>query len=334
MNPETALVSRQAVSPALLSAISLWADATTDAGSARRQDLRRDKQQSVAAFFAYTGKHPGEVAPPDVKGWQEEMEGQGLARTTIYNRVSLLSSFYWWAMRDPQLSQLIRSNPALLARPKAPKAYQTEATKSLSDKQLGALLDVVAAKATSGYLVGKRDYALLLFYVMTGMRRAEVISLRGKDLDFEDGALVVRCKLKGGDYVAREIGSPQVKEALLDYLRSCNRLHALKSDAALWVRHDRAGKPGTPLLSHAFAGNLKLYAHEAGIKEIHLHQLRHSFARIVAEETGSLAETQEALLHKHVATTRIYVQRIAVRLDKHSERIAKRLKKYQVIPNK
>jgi site-specific recombinase XerC len=46
---------------------------------------------------------------------------------------------------------------------------------------------------------------------------------------------------------------------------------------------------------------------------------------MVAEDTGSLAETQEALGHRNLATTRVYVQRIAVKRDKHSESISKRL---------
>ena len=58
---------------------------------------------------------------------------------------------------------------------------------------------------------------------------------------------------------------------------------------------------------------------------MHLHQLRHTFARIVAEESGSLVETQEALGHKHLQTTRVYVQRIAVRRDKHGAKVATRL---------
>ena len=127
---------------------------------------------------------------------------------------------------------------------------------------------------------------------MTGMRRSEVIGLRGKDLDFEEDHLLIRCKIKGGDYVAREVGSPDVKEALLDYLSSCDWLHALKSDAPLWTRHDRAGRKGTQLLSHALAQNLKGYACLAGIDQIHLHQLSHSFARMVAEESGSITETR------------------------------------------
>ena len=46
---------------------------------------------------------------------------------------------------------------------------------------------------------------------------------------------------------------------------------------------------------------------------------------MVAEDTGSLMDTQEALGQRNLATTRVYVQRISVKRDKHSEGIAKRL---------
>ncbi len=127
-------------------------------------------------------------------------------------------------------------------------------------------------------------------------------------------------------YQGREVADPSVREALLDYLRTSRRLSALKNDGPLWTRHDRAGRPGAALSSHSFVENLKRYAREAGIGAIHLHQLRHSFARMVAERSGSLSETQEALDHKHLATTRVYVQRIAVKRDKFGKEIAKRLK--------
>jgi site-specific recombinase XerD len=94
----------------------------------------------------------------------------------------------------------------------------------------------------------------------------------------------------------------------------------------LWTRHDRAGKPGAPLTSRAFAENLKAYARKAGIEKINVHRTRHTFARIVAEETGSYLETQEALDHENVATTRVYVERIVVKADKHSGKIARRMK--------
>jgi site-specific recombinase XerC len=52
---------------------------------------------------------------------------------------------------------------------------------------------------------------------------------------------------------------------------------------------------------------------------------RHTYARIVAEESGSLKETQEVLGHRNEVTTRVYVQRIGVRRDRFSSRVANRL---------
>jgi DDE family transposase/integrase-like protein len=103
---------------------------------------------------------------------------------------------------------------------------------------------------------------------------------------------------KGGRYRAREVRDEESRTALLDYLSAAKRLFALKIDAPVWTRHDLAGAPGEPLTSHAFVHNLKRYAAEAGIDHVHLHQTRHTFARIVAEETGSFIQTQDALEHR------------------------------------
>jgi integrase/recombinase XerD len=253
------------------------------------------------------------------------LEGKGFKPATVYARVSRLSSFYTWVMRDPTLGPFIKGNPADFARPKAPKAYQTESAKALDDGQLGALARVVRERVAAGDVVGKRDYALLLLFITTGMRWQEVIGLRGSDVELRDGDLVVRCRVKGGDYVGRAVEEPLVREALLDYLESCGRRNALGSDRPLWTRHDRAGQPGAPLSSHSFSKNLKGYAREAGIGKIHVHQTRHTFARIISEETGSIVETQDALGHKNLATTRVYVGRIAVKRDKHSRQVTARL---------
>lgn len=319
------IISFDNSAPALRNAVSLWADATTDSGSERRQNLLHDKIQAVLTFFGLLGKHPATINPIDVKSWQSVMEEAGLARTTIYTRICFLSSFFRWAMRDPQLGQFITSNPAQLARPKAPKSYQTESTKSLTDEQLRALVSELRRRATSDDLTAKRDYALLLFYVFTGMRRNEVLGLRGKDVEFKDDRLVIRSRVKGGDYTGREVRDPLLRTALESYLVASGRANVLHSDRPLWTRHDKAGRPGAPLTSHAFVGNLKRYAKEAGIKHIHLHQTRHTYARLIAEQTGSIVETQDALGHKNPSTTRVYVQRISIKRDKYSENIARML---------
>jgi len=318
-------VAGQGVDLALQNAIHLWAAATNDAESACCEDLLRSKRQAVSSFFAHSGKHPGEVNALDVQSWRDALEGKGFKPATVYSRISRLSSFYTWVMRDPTLGQFITSNPAHNARPKCPKPYQTESSKALDDEQISALMRVVIQKAAAGDIVGKRDYALLLMFITTGMRRQEVIGLRGSDLELRKDDLIVRCRVKGGDYVGRAVNEPLVREALFDYLESCGRMSAFGSDRPLWTRHDRAGRPGAPLSSHSFSKNLKGYARAAGIEKIHIHQTRHTFARIISEETGSIVETQDALGHKNLATTRVYIGRIAVKCDKHSRQITARL---------
>jgi site-specific recombinase XerD len=316
----------QTVDLALINAIQLWAAATTDAESACRQDLLRSKRQAVSSFFDHVGKHPGEVTALDVQGWRDVLEGKGFKPATVYARISRLSSFYTWVMRDPALGPLIKGNPADFARPKCPRPYQTESSKALDDEQVSALVRVVMLKAKAGDVVGKRDYALLLMFITTGMRRQEVIGLRGSDIELRKDDLIVRCRVKGGDYVGRAVNEPLVREALLNYLTSCERINVLGSNRPLWTRHDRAGRTGAPLSSHSFDKNLKRYACATGIEKIHIHQTRHTFARIISEETGSIVETQDALGHKNIATTRVYIGRITVKRDKHSQQITERLK--------
>jgi integrase len=330
MAGDESLAKRDEGQAALVRALALWAEATTDASSARRADLLRDKQKAVAECFARIGRGPAEVTPLDVEAWRRELEGRRprLSPATVYYRLARLASFYSWAMRHTALGQVLSANPVHLARPKAPKKYQTEAAKAWTDEQVIALLDLLRRRANSERLdlAAKRDYALLLLYLLTGMRRAEVIGLRGRDVELRDEALVIKERVKGGDYLEREVSDPAAREALIDYLRAGGRVKAVGSPAPLWVRHDRAEEVPQPLTSHGFVKNLKRYAREAGLGEVHLHQTRHTYARLVAEHAGSLLEVQEALGHRDLATTRVYVRRVVIKRDRHSRQIARRLK--------
>jgi integrase len=307
-------------------AVALWAEQNTRPETLSRAEKLKDKVQTVTAFFEFSVKHPGDVTPEDVSRWRKALESRGLKPATVYARVSRVSAFYRWLMNDPQLSRFIRSNPAAQARPRYPRPYQSESTKALTDEEMNSVLAVARGLAQAGFVVGKRDYALLLFYFLTGLRRSEVIGLRGKDLEFKDGTLIIKYRRKGGKFTAREVADRSAYEALMDYLAAAGRGNVLGTERPLWTRHDRAGVPGAPLSSRAFVQNLKGYAKDAGLSHIHLHQTRHTYARIVAEETGSYLEAQEALDHENSATTRVYVQRITVKKDRHGRRIAGRIK--------
>ncbi|MGH8710435.1 MAG: site-specific integrase, partial [Burkholderiales bacterium] len=163
---QISIISGQGEFRALLSnALRLWAEAVTAPSTEQRDGILHYKQNVVDAFFAFAAKHPAAVSAVDVEAWRKHLEAGGLKPTTIYTRVCFLSSFFQWAMRAPALKEHIKINPVRLAMPKAPKAYQTESVRAWTDDELQAIVEVVRKKAEGGDLVGKRDYALLLFYL-------------------------------------------------------------------------------------------------------------------------------------------------------------------------
>ncbi len=298
-------------------AVAVWARARTDADTPRQLDLLRDKNHMVMSFFDYAGVHPTVATPQDVERWIQHLTDKGLSSGTVYGYASRLSSWYKWAMSDERTKQLVQGNPVVLARPKAPKAYNN--IQALTPEEVTALLDVVPRDT----VVGLRDYALLVWYLLTGHRRAEVARLKWGDLK-RNGPLQVTFLIKGGDYRAEQV-SETCWTVLEDYLQASNRLEYMTSDTPLWVGHGHNNDGLTPLSSHSFVKNFKRYARLAGLEDVHLHQLRHTSAAWLADEAGDIAQVQTFLGHKNLATTRVYVNSIAVKKDNHSSVIAGKL---------
>lgn len=323
---------------ALQQAIQLWADSTTG-DSPRRRDLIRDKTNALlgegengssAGFFVCFPRSPQAVTPSEVGAWRQYLIDMGLAPATVYGRLSRLSSFFRWLRQEPAFKSLIQHNPVDLARPKSPPAYQTPSTRALSDESARALLSAVRAATDS--LTGKRDYALLRLFMVTGKRRRELCDLKGGDLHIAADHLLLHTRDKDAVYATTEVRDAGSRDALIAYLQATDRWDDSRQTALLhasdpvWLRHDN-GTLGRqlPLSSHGFAKSIKRYARQVGLHDFHLHRLRHTVARIVGEESGSLTDVQTLLGHQHLATTRVYLQRIKVKRDKHSDSIMRRL---------
>lgn len=350
------LTAPQPLAPALISAVELWADATTDTDTTRREDLKRDKalvligdgyrrrdgklmldkngdpRRTPRGFFVFCSLPLELITPADVKDWQVYLESEGLGSAAIYSRVSRLSSFFDYLLDEPTLRGMLKGNPVILARPKAPKAYQSGSVKALTDDQARALLRLVKQDADGGDVAAMRDYAMLRFYFATGKRRAEVATLVWGDLSVAGDKFVFTTKHKGGIYQATEVNDPDVLTALYTYLKASGRWDVrtdtpeLAEDAPLWIRHDNAAKGIQGVTSHGFVKALKKYALRAGIGDIHLHQTRHTVARMAGDESGDMSEVQALLGHQNIATTRVYLQTVSVKKDKFSQKIGARLK--------
>ncbi len=313
------------------SVVESWLTRTVNSSLKRANDIRNDKSKAVFDFFDFCGKRAEQILPSDVEEWRWNLKTQRLADGTIYNRISALSQFYEYLRNEVGLTKLIPINPAKVSLPKAQKPFQSESVKALSREELGNLLEVVANHAARKQPVHLRDNAILQFYVATGKRRAEIISLRGDSIEIKDGRFFIKAKVKGGFFLNFELDDETTKNALFAYLEATSRTDIFGTDEPLWLRHDKGANTASTkkqgLTSYGFVRRMEIYAHEADIKHFHIHRLRHTFAKIVSEYSESMAETQEALGHSNIKTTQIYVQRLAVKKDKHSKSIRDALKK-------
>lgn len=308
-----------------------WLTRSVKADSLRAGDIKNDKSKAVLHFFDWIKKSPEEVQPKDVQEWLAFLNEEGLALGTIYNRVSALSSYFEYLRNDVGLIKYIPINPAQVSRIKAPDPFQSETVKALTPEELYRLIGLVENYALETRLpVYLRDFAILMMFVMTGKRREEIMQLQGSNIEIKDGNFSIHTKVKGGHYRSFEMNDPSAQEALLNYLETTGRgPEIFGTDQPLWLRHSTGGKLvvknvkrkkviSHQLSSHGFAKRMIAYAAEAGINNFHIHKFRHTFASFVANSTGSMAETQEALDHSDIQTTRVYVNRLKVIKDKSS----------------
>lgn len=294
---------------------------TIKTDSLRARDIRNDKGKAIADFFDLIDKSPEMTQPADVQQWLYKLVKKKLAESTIYYRMLALSNYFEYLRCDKGLISLIPVNPVKVMMPKPPKEYNSKSVKALTSSELSKLLSLVENYALSGKPLFLRDHAILQLFAVTGRRRQEILGLTGEHIKIKNDSFLIRPKITGGYYAGFELNDKKAQSALLNYLEATGRSHRiLGKPMTLWLRHDRGAKKlkNSPLTSHSFARRMKIYASEAGIKEFHIHKLRHTYAAIIAEEFSSLADTQEALGHADLHLTKVYVQRLKVTKDKFS----------------
>jgi len=145
-----------------------------------------------------------------------------------------------------------------------------------------------------------RDRALLEFAYASGVRVSELIGLKVRDVDIQEGLAVVLGK--GSKERLVPVGRSAL-QALIVYLREIRpRLSRGRSEGTLFLN-----ARGQPLSRMGVWKILRQQVRRAGItKRVSPHTLRHSFATHLLEGGADLAAVQEMLGHADIATTQVY----------------------------
>jgi len=212
----------------------------------------------------------------------------GLSARSITRLISSLKAFYRFLVLDA----VVKKNPALgLHSPKS----MLSLPKYLRVKEVERLLSQPDEEET----MGLRDKAMLELLYATGLRVSELVLLKTKDINLEDGFLI--CRGKGEKERIVPIGNSAVK-ALLKYLENSRPKLLKRSNDYLFLTYR-----GDAFTRQGFWKLLKIYAQKANIaSKITPHILRHSFATHLLERGADLRSVQLMLGHSQITSTQIY----------------------------
>lgn len=171
----------------------------------------------------------------------------------------------------------------------------------LTQEEVDAILRVPDRRTSQG----KRDYAIILLLLTTGLRKAEICSLKIRSLATYRNQAVIDVTGKGKRFRRIPL-KPEALLAIKDYLKvngSCDPNHPL---------FYTLGKHG-PYESRSLTGKavdclVKSMAKKALIKKnIHPHCLRHTFATTLLDNGNDLKTVQALMGHTQISSTECYL---------------------------
>ena len=279
----------------------------------------------VRRYVRFSGlRHPRELSEPDVERFITDLAVRHrVAASTQNQALAALLFLYREVLRLPL------AVPEQAVRAERPRRVPAVLTPAEADAVLRALSARTGPAAAATALVGRLLYG-------SGLRLAEGLGLRVKDLDFARCEITVRAGKGGKD--RRTLLADSAVAPLRAHLERVRRLHArdveagrgtvvlpralarklpqaARSWAWQWVfpaaRHYRDPVTGLFVRHHLHPTVVQRAMAEAvrvsGVaKRATCHTFRHSFATHLLEAGYDIRTVQELLGHADVSTTMIY----------------------------
>jgi site-specific recombinase XerD len=256
---------------------------------AYRQDLEK-----YEAFLRTKGLRVTQAKPSTVTefiGHLADARGHALAPATVSRRLSVLSEYYEFLRNNSDGN--IRNPVERVKRPKV----SNEAFRAVDDNALAILVDGIT---------DVRDKAIVLLFIYSGLRLAELCSLN-KDTILSrrratpDGRVQYfgMGEVTGKGRKRRQfMVGPTALQALGEYIKE-HRTNDINPALFLSERRQR-------ISCRSVQNIVNRWCKKLSVSHVHVHQLRHSFATRNVNAGMSAAVLQELMGHSNLSTTQRY----------------------------
>jgi len=226
-----------------------------------------------------------ELSTAQVRMFLLSLQERGLRPSSVHNHYKCLRAFFNWLVNEGAIPENPMHN---IKPPKVPRLI----IKPFSRGDIDNLLLLCSGNR----FLDLRNRAIILVFLDTGLRLAELTNIQLQDVNFE-GELI-KVMGKGAKERVVRIGKT-AQRALLKYLLSRKDSHS-----CLWVTEERR-----PMATSAIQIMVKRLCQRAGITNVKQgpHTFRHTFAINYLRNGGDTFTLQYILGHSDLGMTRRYV---------------------------
>jgi site-specific recombinase XerD len=222
-----------------------------------------------------------DIEPRDIRSFLGSLTE--LADKTIYNHHIALSSLWTFAMEQGYVDQHI---VRMVQTPKVPERRVMPFTEMECRRILQASRN-------------KRDYAIVMVLLDSGIRRSEICSLSVED--WSPGSLKVFGKGKKERFVP--ISEPTEKAIRDQLLERKIKVDGINGGGALFACEISQRR----MTSSTIGSIMRRLRKYSGIRDIHCHRFRHTFAITFLRNGGDIYTLQKILGHSCLDTVKIYL---------------------------
>jgi len=281
-----------------------------------------------------------EVDHSHVRAWQALLRSE-VAETTVNHQLSCVSSFYSFVINEKRMVSGVevdlfvdrlgraRQNPFKVGNLQRGRSSAYERARPLTVGEYDKLLTYLEGQQHT--VAGARNYALILTYLHTGWRSAELLRMRWEDVRpnrSQPGTFVFAWRGKGGK-AQDDVLPADCYHAIVGYLKKAGRWtpgapgreEGLADDEFVWLpvrepdmsglKHGAKVDRARPISEKSALRILRGALRAAGVAEadaFRVHDLRHTHAQLLLTTGQNLAVVQSRLHHSSLATTGIYAK--------------------------
>ena len=264
-------------------------------------------QTDLTDFFDYlvtqfSITNVAETKPTFIRSWLAQLKEKGIQSKSINRKISTLKSFFKYQLKQ----QTITVSPmATISTQKVSKRLPI----FIEEKETNTLFNYVEFPTT---WAGKTDMLILQLLYNTGMRRAELLELKERQIDKYNSTV----KVLGKGNKERIIPvSKELMQTIEEYIAQKQQLKEANTEVLL------VNEKGKKLYAKYLFNTTKKYLGEVTtLSKKSPHVLRHTFATHLMNNGADLNAVKELLGHSSLAATQIYTHNTIEKLkDAHKK---------------